>query len=68
MLSGVVTSFDWVKGYGFIQPHDGGLAIFVHAGAVTEAGIKTLVKGQALTFEIERDAKGRSFVGNLKLF
>jgi len=67
MFSGIVKSFDWVKGYGFIQPHDGSLAIFVPARAVTKAGIETLVKGQALTFEIVEDAKGRSFVGNLKL-
>lgn len=67
MFSGIVKNFDAEKGYGFIQPSDGSLAIFVHAKAVTGSGIETLVKGQKLTFEIEQDGKGRSFVGNLKL-
>jgi cold shock protein len=67
MFSGVVKNFDGEKGYGFIQPSDGSLAIFVNAKAVTSSGIETLVKGQKLTFEIEQDGKGRSFVGNLKL-
>jgi CspA family cold shock protein len=67
MFSGVVKNFDGEKGYGFIQPSDGSLAIFVNAKAVASSGIDTLVKGQKLTFEIEQDGKGRTFVGNLKL-
>jgi CspA family cold shock protein len=67
MFNGIVKSFDSEKGYGFIQPADGSIAVFVHAKAVLSAGMNTLVEGQKLTFEIEQDGKGRSSVCNLNL-
>lgn len=67
MFNGIVKNFDKEKGYGFIQPTDGSMAIFVHAKTVSKAGLETLTKGQRLTFEIEQDGMGRSSIGNLKL-
>ena len=67
MFNGIVKNFDLEKGYGFIQPTDGSVAIFVHAKTVVKSGLETLKKGQKLIFEMEQDGMGRSSVSKLRL-
>ena len=52
MVTGTVKWFNAQKGYGFIAPSDGSKDVFVHISAVERAGMKTLVEGQAVTFEV----------------
>ena len=51
MFNGIVKNFDLEKGYGFIQPTDGSVAIFVNAKTVVKSGLETLKKGQKLIFD-----------------
>ena len=57
MPSGTVKWFDEIKGYGFIQPDDGGRDVFVHVSAVQAAGLRGLAEGQKVSFEIENDRR-----------
>jgi CspA family cold shock protein len=66
MPSGTVKWFNAQKGYGFIQPSDGGKDIFVHISAVEQAGLSTLNEGQKINFEIVTTDRGRTAAGNLK--
>jgi len=67
MRSGTVKWFNGQKGYGFIQPEDGGADIFVHISAVERAGLGSLHEGQKLSFELERDARnGKTSAGQLQ--
>jgi len=67
MPTGTVKWFNGQKGYGFIQPDDGGADIFVHVSAVERAGLNALNEGQKLTYELERDPKnGKMAAGQLK--
>ena len=59
MAIGTVKWFNNQKGYGFIQPQDGGKDVFVHISAVERAGLRTLVEGQRLSFEVQTE-RGRS--------
>ena len=59
MPNGKVKWFNPVKGYGFIEPGDGGKDVFVHVTAVRAAGLETLKDDQAVTFEIETAEDGR---------
>ncbi|MFO0989599.1 MAG: cold-shock protein [Alphaproteobacteria bacterium] len=65
MAIGTVKWFNNVKGYGFIQPEDGGKDVFVHISAVERAGMRSLVEGQRLSFEVQTE-RGRSAAVNLK--
>jgi cold shock protein len=56
---GTVKFFNADKGYGFIKPDDGGRDIFVHITAVERAGLRSLNKGQRVSFEIEPDQTGK---------
>ncbi|MDE1997094.1 MAG: cold-shock protein [Rhizobiaceae bacterium] len=67
MFNGIVKNFDLEKGYGFIQPTDSSIAIFIHAKIVAKSGLETLRKGQKLIFEIEQDGMGRSSISKLRL-
>lgn len=57
--SGTVKFFNAEKGYGFIKPDDGGADIFVHVSAVTRSGLSNLSEGQAVSFDVEPDRKGK---------
>jgi CspA family cold shock protein len=68
MPSGTVKWFNTTKGYGFVQPDDGGKDVFIHITAVQAAGLQGLDDGQRLNYELETDEKrGRTFAGNLQL-
>lgn len=58
MLQGTVKWFNDAKGFGFIAPSEDGDDVFVHFSAISGSGFKTLVEGQAVTFEVERGPKG----------
>ena len=65
MAIGTVKWFNNVKGFGFIQPQDGGKDVFVHISAVERAGMSSLVEGQKLSFEVQSE-RGRQAAVNLK--
>lgn len=68
MQTGIVKWFNGQKGFGFIQPENGGGDVFVHISAVERAGLSSLQEGQKVSFEIERDARsGKSAAGQLQL-
>ncbi|GGF00868.1 cold-shock protein CspA [Aliidongia dinghuensis] len=68
MVNGTVKWFNSTKGYGFIQPDNGGADIFVHVSAVERAGLNGLNDGQKVSFDEERDPKrGKTSAVNLKL-
>jgi CspA family cold shock protein len=67
MAIGVVKWFNPAKGFGFIQPKDGGNDVFVHISAVERAGMNTLTEGQTLSYELEADRRsGKMSAGQLK--
>ena len=66
MATGTVKWFNPTKGYGFIQPDDGGKDVFVHISAVERAGMPTLNEGDRLSFEIEVDRRGKYAAVNLE--
>ncbi|MHA7775403.1 cold-shock protein [Roseibium sp. M-1] len=67
MITGTVKFFNSTKGFGFIQPEDGASDVFVHITAVERAGIRTLVEGQKVGFEIVKDSRsGKSSADNLQ--
>ena len=53
------------KGYGFIEPDDGGKDAFVHISAVNKAGLDCLVEGQRVEYALEQEKDGRMCAGNL---
>ncbi len=57
MSTGTVKWFNSTKGFGFIQPDDGSADVFVHISAVERAGLRNIVEGQKLGYEMVRDAK-----------
>ncbi|MEQ9126177.1 MAG: cold-shock protein [Alphaproteobacteria bacterium] len=59
MAKGVVKWFNATKGFGFIEPADGGKDVFVHISALERAGIGSLADGQAVNYELGQDARGR---------
>jgi CspA family cold shock protein len=65
MAAGTVKFFNTTKGFGFIQPDDGGKDVFVHISAVERAGLPGLREGQKIAYEIERDQRGRDSAVNL---
>ena len=67
MRTGTVKFYNSQKGFGFIQPEDGGKDIFVHASAVERAGMRGLVEGQKIGFEVETDRRsGKPAATNLQ--
>jgi len=65
MMTGTVKWFNATKGYGFIQPENGGKDIFLHVSAVERAGLQSPADGQRVEFEIETGRDGRSSAGSL---
>ncbi len=65
MPSGTVKWFNATKGFGFIQPDDGGKDVFVHISAVERAGLTGLNDGQKVSYEMETDRQGRASAGAL---
>ena len=67
MSTGTVKWFNDQKGYGFIQPDDGGKDVFVHITAVERSGLRGLAEGQKISYELETDRRtGKQSAGNLK--
>ena len=67
MSTGTVKWFNETKGYGFIQPDDGGRDVFVHISAVERAGMRGLNDGQKISYDIENDKRsGKESAANLK--
>lgn len=67
MTTGTVKWFNTIKGFGFIQPDDGGTDAFVHISAVERAGMREIVEGQKLAYDLERDKKsGKMSACNLQ--
>src|SRR6266480_2180252 len=66
MATGNVKWFNPTKGYGFIQPSDGGKDVFVHISAVERAGLSTLNEGQQVEYELVSN-RGKSSAENLKV-
>jgi cold shock protein len=68
MPQGTVKWFNGQKGFGFIQPQDGGTDVFVHISAVERAGLSGLAEGQKVTFDIKADKmRGKVSAENLAL-
>lgn len=66
--SGVVKWFSAAKGFGFIQPNDGGDDVFVHISAIERSGLRELQDGQAISFDLEQDRRsGKLAATNLRL-
>jgi CspA family cold shock protein len=67
MAVGTVKWFNTTKGYGFIQPEDGGKDVFVHVSAVERSDLRALNEGQRLSYELEKDRRsGKESAVNLK--
>lgn len=67
MATGTVKWYNSTKGYGFIEPSDGGKDVFVHVSAVEGAGMNGLNEGQKVSYEVEQDRRsGKESAGQLK--
>ena len=66
MATGTVKWFNIQKGFGFIQPDNGGADAFVHISAVERAGMATLNKEQRVSYELETDQRGKTSAVNLQ--
>ncbi len=66
MITGTVKFFSVDKGYGFIAPETGGDDAFVHISAVERAGMATLTKDQRVSYELEKDQRGKTSAVNLQ--
>ncbi|MBU2583076.1 MAG: cold-shock protein [Alphaproteobacteria bacterium] len=66
MATGTVKWFNTQKGYGFIQPDEGGNDVFVHISAVERAGLMSLNEGQKVSYELEKGRNGKYAAVNLQ--
>jgi cold shock protein len=67
MNPGTVKFYNASRGFGFIEPADGGKDVFVHATALERAGIASLVEGQKVNFDTEMDRRsGKTAVANIQ--
>jgi CspA family cold shock protein len=67
MAAGTVKWYNETKGYGFIQPDNGGKDVFVHASALERAGMRGLAEGQKISYEVESDRRtGKESATNLQ--
>lgn len=67
MTTGIVKFYNTQKGFGFIQPDDGGKDVFVHATALEAAGISMLSEGQKVSFSVVDDDRGKTKAADLQL-
>ena len=66
MATGTVKWFNATKGFGFIQPDNGGADVFVHISAVERAGLHSLNDGQKISYELEQGRSGKDSAGSLR--
>jgi CspA family cold shock protein len=67
MTKGTVKFYNGQKGFGFIEPDDGGKDVFVHATALERAGIANLIEGQKVSFDTQVDSRsGKTAVANIE--
>jgi CspA family cold shock protein len=66
MPTGTVKWFNATKGYGFIEPDEGGNDVFVHISAVQKAGMDSLNEGQKVSYELEPGRNGKTAAGDLR--
>jgi cold shock protein len=66
MTTGTVKFFNENKGYGFIQPDDGGKDAFVHITAVERSGMRTLRENQRVSYDLQEDGRGKMAATNLR--
>lgn len=67
MATGTVKFYNSTKGFGFIEPEDGSKDVFVHATALEAAGMRGLVEGQKISFDVEADRRsGKQAAANLR--
>lgn len=66
MANGTVKWFNETKGYGFIQPEDGGKDVFVHISSLQKSGLRTLDDGQKVTYELVEE-RGKTAAGDIQL-
>jgi len=64
MQTGTVKWFNGQKGFGFIQPDEGGADVFVHISAVERSGLGSIHEGQKLSFELQRDQRSGKHSAN----
>ena len=67
MPTGKVKFFNASKGYGFIEPEEGGKDAFVHISAVEKAGLNSLSQDQRVSYELETDQRGKTSAVNIQL-
>ena len=67
MANGTIKWFNPTKGFGFIEPEDGGKDAFVHISAVERAGLHALNEGQKFSYDVEAGRDGKSSATNLSL-
>ena len=68
MNTGIVKFYNDQKGFGFIQPDNGGKDVFVHATALERAGMRGLVEGQKVSFDTAEDRRsGKVAVDNIRV-
>jgi cold shock protein len=65
--TGKVKFFNTQKGFGFIQPEDGGKDAFVHVSALEKIGLSSLAQDQRVTYELETDQRGKTSAVNLQV-
>lgn len=66
MATGTVKWFNQKKGFGFIQPSDGGGDVFLHISAIDKSGLGVPAEGQKIQYDIVNDRNGKTCAGNLR--
>ena len=67
MPTGTVKWFNTTKGYGFIEPDEGGKDVFVHVSAVQRSGLESLAENQKVAFELQESRDGRMAASDLQV-